>query len=155
MRVKFILRLIIVMLLGRCLSGCEKDKLDRQMEALCQLDGGSKLYEKVVLPEKMFDESGYPFPGWRARLNREDRLSKDYLYLDESKTLKAGDPFKGEGQLTKSHIKIIRKSDGKVLGESIEYSRAGGDGLFFVHPSSNYCPRGSGGPIEKLVFVQQ
>ena len=45
-------------------SGCEKYKLDQQMESLCQQDGGNKVYEKVILPDEMFDESGYPFPGW-------------------------------------------------------------------------------------------
>lgn len=153
MRVKFISSFVVITLFTGIFCSCEKDKLDRQMAEFCQKDGGSRVYEKIVLPEEMFDESGYPFPGWRNRLNREDRLSKDYLYIHEDKILKPGDPFKGEGQLSRIHIKIIRKSDNKLLGETVAYIRAGGDGFVIGHYTMNSCPK-TGEPIEKLVFVK-
>jgi hypothetical protein len=134
------------------LAGCERYALDRQMEELCKQDGGNKVYETVVLPADMFDESGYPFPGWRDKL-KIVRLGSGYTYEDENKVLDDGDPVKGEGKLLRNGIKIIRKSDLKILGESVYYIRVGGDGIVLGHPSGNLCPRG-GAPIEKQVFVK-
>ncbi len=149
---KFFLTLLPLLLIGLFLTGCEKTELDRQMQALCQKDGGVQVYEKVLLPESMFDESGYPFPGWRDR-PKSEKLGKDYDYAREEMILKDGEPFKGQGRLTKSNIKIYRKSDRKLLGESISYGRAGGDGIVLGHPTTNSCPA-TGGPIEKSVFVK-
>lgn len=146
-----------VFIMALVLSGCEKYELDRQMRALCEKDGGSRVYERVVLPANMFDQSGYPFPGWQSRLLKGDRLSPDYLYLEEEKILKAGEPFNGsgEGRLRRVQVKIVRKSDSKVLGETVGYFRAGGDGPFWWgHPSNNSCPK-VGEPIEKLVFIKK
>ena len=145
---------IFIIFLIFSLCGCEKDKLDKQMEELCKKDGGSKVYETVILPAYMFDESGYPFPGWRDRLNNEDRLSKDYLYIREEKVLKNGDPLKGEGQLSRFRTKIIRRSDSKLLGEKVFYTRVGGDGIVIGHYTMNTCPK-TGEPIEKSIFVKR
>ncbi len=134
------------------LTGCEKYELDRQMQTLCEKDGGNKVYETVPLPANMFDESGYPFPGWRQR-SKEERLGNDYSYLYESTIIKDGEPTKGEGKLWRSRVKIVRKSDGKLLGETIVYSRSGGDGIVLGHSTSNSCPT-TGGPIEKSVFIK-
>lgn len=134
------------------LSGCEKYSLDRQMKELCEKDGGSKVYETVTLPADMFDEYGYPFPGWRKRL-KGDRLSKEYLYIREEKILKDGKPSKGEGRLRRVNVRIIRKTDFKTLGETIGYFRAGGDGIVLGHHTTNACPK-IGEPIEKLVFLK-
>ena len=135
------------------LTGCEKDELDRQMEALCAKDGGNKVYETVALPADMFSESGQPFSSVKSR-SQEGKLGSEYIYLNEIKILKEGDILKGEGRLLRGHIKIIRKSDSKLLGESIAYGRSGGDGFVLGHPSSNSCPK-EGGPIEKSIFIKQ
>lgn len=154
MNVKIFLYLSLFVLFAFCLCGCEKEKLDKQMAELCQEDGGSKVYETVVLPANMFDEYGYPFPGWRDRLKSEDRLSKDYLYIHEEKILKNGDPLKGEGQLSRFNTKIIRRSDNKLLGEKVFYIRAGGDGIVIGHHTMNVCPK-TGESIEKSVFINK
>jgi hypothetical protein len=144
---------LVLVVAAMSISGCEKYKLDEQMEGLCKQDGGNKVYETVILSSDMFDESGYPFPGWRNR-PRIARFGTEYIYEDESKILKDGDPMKGEGKLLRNGIKIIRNADRKVLGESVYYIRVGGDGIVLGHPSGNLCPR-SGVPIEKLVFVRK
>lgn len=136
------------------LFGCEKDKLDKQMAELCKKDGGNKVYETVVLPAHMFDESGYPFPGWRDRQDKEDRLSKDYLYIHDKTILKDGDPFKGQGRLSRIQIKVVRKKDQKILGETVAYIRAGGDGFVLGHYTMNSCPKAAE-PIEKGVFIKR
>ena len=123
------------------LSGCEKYRLDQQMEALCKKDGGVRVYETVILPPEMFDRWGDPFPGWRER-KLEDRLGPDYRYIAETIYLKRGDPIKvfSEGELRQYSEKIIRVSDGKLLGQSIVYGRIGGEVILLGHPSSNRCP---------------
>ncbi len=135
------------------LTGCEKDELDRQMQALCEKDGGNKVYETVPLPAHMFDKYGDPIFDPKAQYV-DGELGNEYLYKREEKVLKSGDPFQGNGRLTRGNIKIIRKSDGKVLGESIQYTRAGGDGFVIGHPTAASCPK-VGGPIEKFIFVKE
>lgn len=143
----------IVAVVVTLLAGCERYALDRQMEELCRKDGGNKVYETVSLSAEMFDEFGYPFPGWRDR-SQERKLGDDYLYIYESEVLKDGDPFKGKGRLTRTHIKILRKADEKIMAETVAYSRVGGDGVVIGHPTSSSCPT-TGGPIEKLAFVKK
>lgn len=126
---------------GFSLSGCEKAALDRQVEELCKKDGGVKVYEKVVLPPEMFDRWGDPFPGWQGR-KPEDRLGPDYRYVTKTIYLKKGDPIKvfSEGELKQSTEKIVRVSDGKLMGQSIVYSRFGGEMILLGHPSAHVCP---------------
>jgi hypothetical protein len=121
------------------LTGCEKVFLDRQMEALCKSDGGVKVYETVTLAPTMFDNLGDPFPGWPNR-STEDRFGSDYRNLVETVLLKNGDPQKGEGRLARTSQKILRRVDGKLLGEAVTYYRSGGDFIPYAHPSSNSCP---------------
>jgi len=145
--------LLGVILVTFATAGCEKYALDRQMKELCERDGGSRVFETVELPAHMFDESGYPFPGWRKRPD-ENRLGINYIYVRKEKIIKNGNPLKGEGRLRRVQVKIIRKSDSKILGETVGYFRAGGDGVVIGHHTSNSCPA-SGEPIEKLVFVKK
>jgi hypothetical protein len=137
------------------LSGCEKWQLDRQMEELCKKDGGVRVYETVKLPPEMFDQNGDPFPGWRGREPR-DRLGDDYEYLFDVEDLVEGEPVKGEGRLSRYHRKIIRRSDKKLMGESITYGRSGGDFIAFPHSSSKHCPaRHNDNDAIHQVFLKQ
>lgn len=133
------LNLIAMLLAVLALAGCEKYALDRQMEELCEKDGGVKVYETVTLPPEMFDQWGDPFPGWRGR-KPEDRLGPDYLYEKETTHIKRGDAFKGEGELRRTVVRIYRRSDRKLMGEAVAYGRSGGDFIPFAHPSSKHCP---------------
>lgn len=135
------------------LSGCEKYALDRHMEELCEKDGGSKVYEVVKLPENMLTPSGKPFSSVEKNTG-EGRLGDEYIYSNEIEILKDGNIMKGEGRLLRGHIKIFRKSDSKLLGESITYGRSGGDGIVLGHPSSSTCPK-SGVKIENQIFIKE
>ena len=137
------------------LPGCEKYALDRQMEELCAKDGGVRVYEKVVLPAEMFGENGDPFPGWQQRPESE-RLGNDYQLIHEITYLKKGEPLRGESQLDRDHWKVIRKVDGKVLGEGISYGRSGGDFIVIDHFTSASCPVRMGAPREiiRAVFTK-
>lgn len=129
-----------IILVVLSLTGCEKVALDRQVDELCKKDGGVKVYEKVVLPPEMFDRWGDPFPGWQGR-KPEDRLGSDYRYVTKAIYLKRGDPIKvfSERELSQSTEKIVRVSDGKLMGQSIVYSRFGGEMILLGHPSAHAC----------------
>ena len=137
------------------LSGCQKYELDRQMEALCKKDGGVRVYETVELPPEMFDQGGGPFPGWRKR-KLDDRLSPDYAYERTDTILKDGDPLKGQGLLRRFQVRIIRRADMKIMGESVNYGRSGGDFIVIDHFTSKVCPakQGSNDVIHQ-VFINK
>ncbi|MBE7418527.1 MAG: hypothetical protein HS128_12420 [Ideonella sp.] len=138
------------------LAGCERWDLDRQMEALCKKDAGVKVYEKVTLPPEMFDQNGEPFPGWANR-PPEQRLGPSYRITWVITDLKRGDPMRGEGRLSRSRREVVRLSDGKVLGESVSYSRSGGDFIVLGHFTSNTCPERLGLPRDLIhaVFIKR
>jgi hypothetical protein len=138
------------------LGGCEKYALDRQMHELCEKDGGLKVYETVTLPAAMFDQNGDPFPGWRAR-PESLRLGVDYRLVHDVTYLKRGDPMKGDGRLDRYHWKVVRNSDGKVLGEGTMYGRSGGDFIPIGHFTSNSCPTRLGVPRDLIhsVFAKE
>ena len=124
------------------LSGCEKYELDRRMEELCKKDGGVRVHETVELPKNQFNDLGSPFSKEYAQAKRqEDRLGSDYRFVTNVEILKDGDALKGQGELMRFHEQIFRRSDGKLLGESMLFGRSGGDFIAFAHPTSDSCPR--------------
>lgn len=144
------------------LAGCEKFALDRQMEELCKKDGGVKVYKTVTLPPEMFDQWGDPFPEWRKKAlqgKSEERLGPEYRYLVETVYLKKGNPHQlfSEGVLRRYSEKIIRISDGKLMGESIVYGRTGGEAILLGHPSGMMCPtfKSSDEKLIRSVFLKK
>jgi hypothetical protein len=130
------------------LTGCgEKGAADTQMQELCAKDGGVKIYETVKLSKSEFDQWGMPLGRyWANQSDPENKLGPNYRYVERSEFLRRGDTLRGEVQMFKSHQKIFRRSDGKLLGESVEYGRSGGDPfinrILGGHPSSSSCPDG-------------
>lgn len=135
------------------LVGCERYAFDKQMEELCKKDGGVKVYETVTLSPTEYEKlSKYVI----TAKTQEDIFGPEYRYVWDRQILvgKDADPEKGQGRLTRHHIKIYRRSDNKLLGENISYGRAGGDGFTFgFHPSSKVCPRLVRG-LDQSVFIK-
>jgi hypothetical protein len=139
------------------LAGCaEKYELDLQLEELCKKDGGVKIYETVKLPPEMFDEFGYPFPGWQKRA-RVDRLGSEFLFEEEKYVLKEGNPWLGKGLLIKFTEKIYRRSNHSLIGESVSYGRSGGDFIVLGHISSAHCPifQNASETLIQSVFIKE
>ena len=139
------------------LVGCERWALDRQMDVLCQKDGGVKIYETVTLPANEFSNVGQPLARYQQLARSDaDLLGPDYRYVEEREIV-AGAHAKaenGEGQLTRWHHAIYRRIDNHLLGEYVRYNRSGGDGFTFgFQPSGKNCPE----PINDLaqsVFIK-
>ena len=118
---------------------------DEEMQALCAKDGGMKIYETVTLPANEFSQWGQPLDRyWSGQTDPENRLGPDYRYVEQSEFLRRGDTLVGEVQMFRSAEKIYRRRDEKLLGESVSYSRSGGDAfinrILSGHPSSSTCP---------------
>jgi hypothetical protein len=122
-----------LLLLVLLLAGCEKHRLDEQVKELCAKDGGVRIYEVVPRPRAEFDEYGSVLifdPG-----KGQDALGPEYVFDEAMTSYQSGDP-----QVSRSHYKVVRKSDGKVLGESVLYSRSGGDIPSPMYQRSFVCP---------------
>ncbi len=134
----------LVVLLALGMSGCERWRLDQQMDVLCKQDGGIKVYETVTLPASEFSNVGQPLARYAQQATAtEDRLGPDYRFVLNREALVGpqANAQKGEGQLMRIHNAIYRRSDGRLLGEQIWYSRSGGDWFTFgFQPSGKSCP---------------
>lgn len=113
--------------------------LDQQVREMCAKDGGVKVYEPVELTPDLIDKAGriwIPYKGMAKPLDKYYVETDEYYFR------------KGQPQVSRWRFRYVRKSDGKVLGESISYGRGGG-GLFGPwHGSSFQCPD----PTQKIEF---
>ena len=128
------------------IAGCEQVKLDEEVRRLCAIDGGIKVYETVTLPQDRFDRYG------AIRIpSKEDAKPTDQFYYEHSTTyLRTGDPV-----MWRSQHRVIRATDGKLLGESVSYSRRGGDIPGPWHESSFGCPEVGIRPnLNESVFIK-
>ncbi|SEF92224.1 hypothetical protein [Nitrosomonas ureae] len=118
----------------------EKDRLDREVDRLCAIDGGVKVYETVTLPEYRFDKHGQI--NFYRPTQGENALGQEYIFKWDRHNYKKRDSAQGpqEVAIRQNHFKIIRKLDMKLLGEFILYSRVGGDLPGPWAPSSYRCP---------------
>lgn len=138
--------LLLLPLATACASGPSKSELDAEVKRLCAIDGGIKVYETVTLPPEKFDKYGNVSIPSKEHAKIEDEYYIEWKII----YLKDGDP-----SLLRSHHRLIRRSNQKLLGESIMYSRGGGDLPGPWHPSSFSCPEPSQHPsLESSIFVK-
>ena len=126
----------------------EQEQVDKQVRELCAKDGGAKVYETVQLTPDLLDWAGriaIPIAPY-TKLKDTDKY-----YMDWKTTyLKEGNP-----SLRRDDFRIIRRSDGKLLGESVTYGRGGGDLPGPWHETAFTCPDPTKSPgLEKMVFVK-
>ena len=119
--------------LGWHLFGVEKILLDWKVDRLCAQDGGVKVYETVELPAEMFDKWG--MVNFYRPTQGENALGVEYVFKEETMYYRQGNP-----EMWKAKYQVIRNQDGKLLGETILYGRAGGDLPGPWQPSGYRCP---------------
>ncbi len=123
--------------------------LDHQVRELCAKDGGIRVYETVTLPAEKFEQFkrvNFIFPN-KSQLKRFD----EFYYESEDRYLRGGN-----FNILRMQYRIVRRSDGKMLGESIRYGCAGGGLPGPWHHSSFMCPDPVSQPsnFESLIFVK-
>lgn len=120
---------------------------DAEVNRLCAIDGGIKVYETVKLfPEKFNQYGSIQIPD-RAKAKPTD----EYYYEWNVTYYKQDNP-----SLRRDHFKIFRQSDGKLLGEDISYARRGGDIQGPWHDSSYRCPAAEKqSSLESKIFLKE
>lgn len=139
--------LLLAALTSACSSGPSKAELDAEVRRLCAIDGGVKVYETAPLTPELLDWAG------RIRIPAKDNVwSNVPYYYEQTDThlLLTGNPA-----MWRSHWRVYRRSDGKLMGESITYIRRGGDLPGPWHESSFSCPELGVPPyLEPSIFVK-
>ena len=135
-------------------SAYRKAEMDKEVDRLCAVDGGVKVYERIALPKESFDNRGnpkIPFKGGRAS-------DKSQYVVEDRSTKVENRGGVGTKSLTlhRFHYQVIRVDDNKVLGEAISYSRAGGDPEGPWQPSSyrGVCTE-QADSFQHAIFVRQ
>lgn len=131
---------------------------DRKVDQLCAKDGGIFIYEKVVLPAENFDEDGsftHEFI-WSLLGNKkvEDTPYKRKHSVENIDFFPQLIPVRTAIVVKRVHYYMIRETDGKVLGEYVNYSRLGGDYLRFTEWQSAHGCGISHSNLTKSVFVK-
>lgn len=132
------------------LAGCATPSqmaVDAKVKELCAKDGGIKVYETVTV------DPGTPI---RVLTKKYAKAGDEFYYEWDYQFLKEGRPERGETDLTRSHFRLYRAKDRKLLGESVSYTRRGGDFPGPSHLSHFSCPDESGPrALEKNVFLSK
>jgi hypothetical protein len=129
-------RLLTLCALLPIVTGCATPSqmaVDAEVKRLCVIDGGVKVYETVKLPADKFNQWGQI--NFYKPTQGENALGPDYLFKEETTFYRQGNPT-----FIRHHYKVIRKSDAKLLGETVSYGRGGGDIPGPWYPSSFTCP---------------
>jgi hypothetical protein len=116
-------------------SESEMRRLDKEVDRLCAIDGGSFIYEVARLPDVKFNEHGQP----RLPVGADET---GFGYFDRGTTQLLSGPYDHlqGASLKRYETQIVRTSDGKVLAKRVVYNRSGGDWLrqfFMVGPDSS------------------
>lgn len=119
---------------------------DAKVRELCAVDGGVRVYERVELSQNLIDWAGRIAIPPRYKATAENL----YFYEMQDQYLRKNNPT-----IVRTRTVIIRRSDNKILGESIRYGRGGGDIPGPWEPSTYNCPpisRNNIG-IEEQIFI--
>lgn len=104
---------------------------DQKVVEMCAIDGGVKIYETAPLTRDLLDKYGQI----SLRDKAVAKLSDKYYYESGVYYFQ-----KGSFELSRTRHQIMRRSDGKVLGDLVRYGRGGGDLPGPWHASSFMCP---------------
>ena len=87
------LALLVLSALGLSQYGwVQKARLDREVDRLCAIDGGVRIYETVTLPKENFGPDGEVFPQYRHLPSNSGRFGSEYTVLRADNVLVAGNP---------------------------------------------------------------
>ena len=140
----------LIALLALANGGCEraKTRLDREVDRLCAIDGGIKVYEAVVLPPEKFNALGQPM----VPIGKDEKRWGYHTTFNVTNLNYASSP----PTLEKETQRVVRTNDQKVIAESVVYRRLGGE--FFdgyLHGSGHHCPANEGGDFLAQVFKNE
>lgn len=136
---------IFLLAIGTGCATTSKSELDAEVKRLCAIDGGVKVYEKVIVQPQDLDRFGTVDVSSKAYAKPGDK----YYYELQSQFYRTGNP-----EMRRDRFLLYRASDHKLLAEAVSYARRGGDVPSPMHESSFRCPRDSGmSALKDQVFV--
>lgn len=124
--------IVVLLLLAVGFFEGRKAYWDYQVRGMCEKDGGVKVYETVkLLPEKFnqWDQVSFQIP-----TKQNAKPLDDYYFEWDVQHYLQGNP-----EVWRNHFTLVRARDKKILGETIGYSRRGGDFPGPWHESSSGC----------------
>lgn len=132
---------LIALLSISALTGCagyvpgRQSYWDAQVREMCAKDGGVTIYEQIVVTtaqaEKLPKVAGL-FGVAPESLAKPDEPAFIRIHLT---MIREGNP-----SVVREQEDIVRRSDGRVVGQAIRYGRGGGDMPSPAHPSGFSCP---------------
>ena len=133
------------------LVGCNRYALDKQMERLCRIHGGIRVYEKITISRAAYKE----MQEYSKNPNIGDtHYGPKYRYLSQRQVIVGDDANVDSGVLARSYMALYRRSTDKLLGERVEYIRSGADSFTFgFQPSNRSCPGVSIGLAESIFII--
>ena len=85
---------------------------DAKVRELCAKDGGVKVYETVTMPVEKYNQ--YATQNWILQNKSQAKLSDEYFIETERYYYRHDAP-----QVARTQHQLVRRTDGKVLGELI------------------------------------
>ena len=108
---------------------------DSRVRELCARDGGVTVFETISVSPEEF--AALPTTGGQTAIPTQSAMKpKAPAFFTSSETVITD----GNPRVTRLEHLVKRRSDGKVIGRIISYSRVGGDFPTIAHPSSFRCP---------------
>lgn len=109
---------------------------DYRVREMCEKDGGVVVFEKLSVSAEQYDDLPRVEGSIAIGSAALSKPSNPAFSVDREIVLKEWDP-----RVIRWERMVKRRSDGKVVGEIISYSRIGADfPLSFGHPTSFSCP---------------
>lgn len=129
-----------------------KWQADKLVDGLCAKDGGIKVYETVKLSPERFSEFGEIL----IPLKKDAKSTDEYFFTSETTWIIPEGNQVRDLDLRRDHDKLFRAQDGRLLAESVGYSRRGGDPASPAHPSYYACPQHAGVKyMNQKVFIHK
>jgi hypothetical protein len=132
------------------LASCHSADMERQMQALCKVDGGVRVYDSVALPASYFNNLGgvrdhSSMPTGRTDGSWFSRIGDDEYRVITTRTYVAGQPSLGYNSgesLVRSHTGIYRWPENRLIGEEVTYEHGYGTRFSFgFQPGGTHCPK--------------
>lgn len=106
---------------------------DYKVREMCEKDGGVRVFETVRLDRQQYSLILNQFGQLSPPLENKAADNVPIVRKFTSTYIRRNDP-----EVRRDELVVIRRSDEKVLGVSVSYSRVGGD-LIALHPSNFSC----------------
>jgi len=139
----YVVAAVMVLLVWIGVPEFNKRRADRLVDELCAKDGGVRVIETVALAPGLFNAYGQPEIGFVNAESPRSTPSPSGLgfVLDTQDIVGSHNSTEVRAlAVWRARVQLARVNDGKILGESVQYLRRGGDALGPWHPSSYGCP---------------